>query len=226
MNNKVPLVKKTRISHEDLKSGYIYKTNGSINSLFIGHVSTLKLKPRMLIDENADLSLVTDADFLNKTKSVPITEKTRSFSDYRIITEYIEYGTLWFDFTSLTNWLLKHPDVLSEESIAEIMKRLEPNAISLYDYSIRSKVAFVEPFIDYKFDISFDKIYPSLREKAATNINRRHAYFEHFSTKRMSSKVATSKITLLANMTPLGSYPQINSCFNCYQDVIINKKTK
>lgn len=206
-----------------MKPGFIYKTSGDVSSLFVGHVSTLKLEARMLLDDQVDFS---EADFLNKHKSITITDKTRSFCEFRIITKYIEYGTLWYNFTSLNNWLIKHPDLTSKESVAEIEKVLTPSSVNLYDYSIRSKVLFSDVLVDHKFNVPFESLYSAIRDKAGSNIKRRQAYLEHLQAAKMSGRLANSSVCLLANMTPLGVYPQLNSCFNGWDNLVINKKTK
>lgn len=226
MSTSTKSLEKEKIHHENLKPGYIYKTTGNVSSLFIGHVSTLKLEPRMLVEENKIPTIIPDSDFLDRKKSKVITDKTKSFGEYRIITKYVEYGTLWFNFTYLNKWLLQHPDLASTESISEIERGMNPTDINLYDYSIRTKVLFVEPLVDHRFQVPFDSIYSTLRDKAGSNITRRRSFFEHWPLHKSSTKIANSKITLLANMTPLGNYPQLNSCFNDWSDLFINKKTK
>ena len=223
MSTSTKSLEKEKIHHENLKPGYIYKTPGNVSSLFVGHVSTLKLEARMLLDDQVT---VLDSDFIDKKKSVSITEKTRSFRQFRIVTKYIEYGTLWYNFSSLNNWLIKHPDLTSTESVSEIEKYIVPSSINLYDYSIRSKVSFNEVLVDHKFSVPFESLYLTIRDKAGSNIKRRQAYFEHFQAEKLSAKIANSNICLLANMSPLGVYPQLNSCFFGWNDMIINKKTK
>jgi hypothetical protein len=230
----------TKLDYTKLNSGYIYKTPGGNYSLFLGHVSTIQLDAIGL--SKALFPTPTKADWSNKDNHIKQTEllkgyksygsNNKFFSDYHVKAKpkYVEYGTLWLDFKKYHQWMFKHPDLNSAECISELTTHIKSrtNNVYLREMSIRTRSSFVKSAIQHRFDVPYDEILTSTRTLAMNGSLKTINYYSTLSSEQILMKLIkhTTSLVPLSNVSPLGNYPQVSTCFNSLGHLIIKPETR
>jgi hypothetical protein len=224
------------IKHEKLQQGVIYQTPGGVYSLFLGHVSTINMTPifldRYMFPSPSDdnwfntKNLSKKNKFLYKQSSLSV---SKSFH-VKIQSKYIEYGTLWMDFMPYHGWLFRHPEPQSKEAKSELLKHITNRLQNPYlmETTIRTRHRFTKAYSNNKYEIPFEHTLTKIKQEARRSSEKMLVYYDYKSTPENILLFAKNKLNLfaLANIGPLGNYPQINSCFSEFEDYIIKPTNK
>lgn len=230
----------TKLDYTKLNSGYIYKTPGGNYSLFLGHVSTIQLEAIGL--SKALFPSPTEADWSNKDNHIKQTQllkgyksygsNNKFFSDYHVKAKpkYVEYGTLWLDFKKYNQWMFKHPDLNSAECIKELTAHINSRTTNVYlrEMSIRSRSSFVKPAVQHMFDVPYEDLLTKTRTLAMDGSLKTISYYNSLSSEQILMKLIkhTTSLVPLSNVSPLGNYPQVSTCFNSLGHLIIKPETR
>ena len=227
------------IKIEDLKPGYIYKTKGKTYSLFIGLVSTQSLKFARLkkhILPGNDEDFLVPANIICGTKQHKSEMKFWHPNNIKIVTKYIEYGTLWLELTDEAHYLFSHPEINSTESLEAIQGYISraldgssPRA-DASKFMIREKILFTEAVFDQCFEFDNGEVISRVRQTVSgynlltSFLSEKHSWSD-FRQRLFRAFYVEDKYHMLANMTYFGCYPHFNIIYEDLKPYFISKST-
>lgn len=224
------------LKYEDYKSGYIYKTPGETYSLFLGHASTIRFSAIGQKKSSTEIS----GNWNNKT-SIPHTKLMKLFKsnirknfksfdyDIRFETKFVEYGTLWLDIEMPTYKVQKSVDLIDYISTYVSNKLSSVDYFTIKSIKFRSNPSFTRIAFDKRFDVSYEDVLTKTRTKAAKSVQNAKKWFPSNDKSHLMLRLLCPPIldkVCLCNITPLGVYPQINSCFSDYEHLIIKPESR
>jgi len=221
------------IKIEDLKPGYIYKTKTNTYSLFIGMVSTQSMK---LVKLKHFVKTNTDADFLKTSNTEPALLRRRNehkawdTNRIKVVTKYIEYGTLWFELSSEAQFLFSHPELKSRESLESIQQyisRALDGKLFSYDvhqFKLRERVSFEEVVFDKQFDFDNGEVISKLKQ-FTSNLDLIKTGPDDIRLRLWRLFYVNDKIHMFANMTYFGCYPYFNVVYEDVKPYFLSKNT-
>lgn len=228
------------IKIEDLKPGYIYKTKGKTYSLFIGLVSTQSLKFARLskhILPGNDEDFLVDANIICGTKRYKHEMQFWHPNNFKIVTKYIEYGTLWLELTDEAHYLFSHPEPNSIESLEAVQSyigrvldggaRGKPDASK---FAFREKILFTEVVFDKCFEFDNGEVISKVRQAVSeynlltSFLSENHSWSD-IRQRLFRAFYVDDKYHMFANMTYFGCYPHINVIYEDLKPYFISKNT-